>query len=110
MIKYYSRLAEKYGGEIIGYYKNGIYIILNEEMTMEIDSEKINSKKFIISSKPHKQINPGFPIDTLSKEINSGKYYYDIDKTKYDNAIGGGFKEIFIEIIKRMERRGLYVA
>jgi 8-oxo-dGTP diphosphatase len=103
MIKYYSKLAEKYGGEIIGYYKNGICIIINEETIMEIDSEKIKSKKFIISSKSHQKINQGFSLDSLSKEINNGKYFYDIDKTKYDNVIDGGFREIFIEVIKKME-------
>ena len=35
MIEYYSKLAERYDGEIIGYYKNSMYIIINERIMME---------------------------------------------------------------------------
>jgi len=103
MIKYYSKLAEKYGGEIIGYYKNGLYAIINDEIIVENDSDKINSEKFILTSKPHQKSNTGFPLDSLSKEIYSGKYYYDIDKIKYDNLADRGFKEIFIDIMEKMK-------
>jgi 8-oxo-dGTP diphosphatase len=100
MIEYYSKLAEKYGGEIIGYYKNGIYIIINEKKIMEISNEKINSEKFIITSISHKKINEGFPLDSLSKEINSGKYYYDIGNKKYNKLSNEEYKRIFNEVIK----------
>ena len=104
MIQYYSKLAEKHGGEIIGYYKNGICVIINEKIVIEIDSDKIYSKRFILCSKPHQKINEGFPLDSLSKEIDSGKYYYDIEKIKYDNLLSdNGFKEIFVEVIEKMK-------
>jgi 8-oxo-dGTP diphosphatase len=103
MIEYYSKLAKKYGGEIIGYYKNGIYIIINEEKIMEISNEKINSEKFILTSEPHEKIIEGFPLDSLSKEINSGKYYYDIRNNKYNELSDEEYKKIFKEVIENIK-------
>ena len=101
MVNYYSKLAEKYGGELIGYYKNGIYVIINEQTVLEYDG--ICSEKFIISSKPHHIINEGFPLDSLSKELKSGEYYYDLDETKYENDTPNEFKIVFEDVIKKMD-------
>ncbi|GHU75041.1 hypothetical protein FACS189461_0500 [Spirochaetia bacterium] len=103
MITYYSKLAEKYGGEITGYYKNAICIIIDRETIIENDDEKINSERFIITSKPHKKLVEGWPLDSLSKEIKSGKYYHDINR-EMNNNTDEEFNKIFSEIIEnRME-------
>jgi 8-oxo-dGTP diphosphatase len=65
MINYYSNLAKKHGGEIIGYYRNGICIIINEKIAMEMDTENVNSEKFIITERLHQKIIEGFPFDSL---------------------------------------------
>jgi 8-oxo-dGTP diphosphatase len=101
MIKHYSKLAAKYGGEITAYYKNAICIVINEKMIIENDSEKINSEKFIITSKPHKKIVAGWPLDSLSKEIKSGKYYHDLNREMNDNT-AEEFKKIFAEVIEKI--------
>jgi 8-oxo-dGTP diphosphatase len=102
MMEYYSRLADKYGGEITAYYKNAICIIINEETIIENDGKNINSEKFIITSRPHKKRVEGWPLDSLSKEIKSGKYYHDLNRNMNDNT-GEEFKKIFTEVI---EKRG----
>lgn len=81
MIEYYSKLALKYGGEITGYYKNAICIIINGEIMIENDEESINSQKFIMTSIPHKKLVAGWPLDSLSKDIKSGMYCHDMEKT-----------------------------
>jgi 8-oxo-dGTP diphosphatase len=103
MINYYSNLAKKYGGEIIGYYRNGICIIINEKIVMEMDTENLNSEKFIITERPHQKIIEGFPLDSLSKEIKTGKYYYDIEEIKYNKKTDEEYKKLFMEIIRKME-------
>lgn len=55
--------------------------ILNDEEMIDYYS-KLSVKlggKFIIASKPHLKKHIGFPLDSLSVHIKSGKYYMDID-------------------------------
>jgi len=103
MIEYYSRLSEKYGGEIIGYYKNAMYIKINGEINMEKDDGKINTEKFILASKAHQKRIEGWPLDSLSKEIKSGKYYYDINRIWDNKGIEKEYIKIFNEIIEKMK-------
>jgi 8-oxo-dGTP diphosphatase len=104
MITYYSKLAEKYGGEIIGYYKNAICIIIDRETIIENDDEKINSEKFIITSEPHKKLVEGWPLDSLSKDIKSGKYYHDINR-EMNNNTDEEFNKIFSETIEKLKNK-----
>jgi 8-oxo-dGTP diphosphatase len=99
MIEYYTKLAKKYGGEITGYYKNAICIIINENKIIECDNEKISSEHFIITSKPHKKREEGFPLDSISKEIKSKKYYYDINRIMDNKDTEEEYIRIFTEII-----------
>jgi 8-oxo-dGTP diphosphatase len=100
MIEYYSKLAEKYGGEIAGYYKNAMCIIINKEIIIEKDDGKINSEHFILTSKAHQKRVEGWPLDSLSKELKSGKYYYDMNRIPDNKIIEEEYKKIFKEIIE----------
>lgn len=95
MINYYSGLAKNYG-DITAYYKNAICFILDENNVFTDNSDDLENGKFIITSIPHQKRNIGFPIDCLSKNIDSGKYYYDIDENKVQTITG--FKRFFGEI------------
>ena len=106
MIEYYSKLAEKYGGNLIGYYKNGICVIINE--TTIIENDGIYSEKFIITKEQHQKIKEGFPLDSLSIEIKSGKYYYDLNNIKYNNESLNGYINIFKEVIKKIKVEWTY--
>ena len=103
MIEYYSKLAEKYGGEIIGYYKNGMYIKINQEITIEKNDGKIDFEKFILSSKPHPKRVDGWPLDSLSKELKSGQYYYDINRIWDNKYLEEEYGKIFNEIVEKIE-------
>jgi hypothetical protein len=39
----------------------------------------------------------------LSKEIKSGKYYYDMDKIWDNNCVEKEYEKIFNEVIEKME-------
>ena len=103
MIEYYSKLAEKYGGEIIGYYKNGMYIKINQEIAIEKNDGKIDFEKFILSSKPHPKRVDGWPLDSLSKELKSGHYFYDINKIWDNKYLEEEYGKIFNEIVEKIE-------
>ena len=55
------------------------------------------SEKFIITSKPHSTIRKeGFPLDSISLDIATGKYFYDLDENQIDLvAVEDGFLEFF---------------
>lgn len=80
MISYYSGLAAKMGGQLVAYYWNAICLIVDEARVYEYTGDDISSERFLIMSVPHEIMNPGFPIDSLSVHIASGKYYYDMKK------------------------------
>jgi 8-oxo-dGTP diphosphatase len=111
MIEHYSKLANKYGGEIIGYYKNAICIIINYETIIENDSELINSERFILSSIPHKKLVEGWPLDSLSKDIKSGKYCYDIEliDNNIHAIIGIKAEREYLNILNELINKKRYV-
>ncbi|MBK1811918.1 hypothetical protein JHL18_14950 [Clostridium sp. YIM B02505] len=100
MIDYYSNLAAKYGGRLTAYYKNGICLYIDSDHIYKYDGEDICSEKFYIIDKPHKRYREGFPLDTLSVDIETMKYYYDLEDEKSESlGVISGFKEFFIRSI-----------
>jgi 8-oxo-dGTP diphosphatase len=99
MLEYYGNLAGKYGGRLTAYYKNAICLI-TEEKVFRYDGEELNSEKFYIVSKPHATFRKGFPLDSLSVDIKSMKYYYDLDEEGDDSDIIEGFRNFFIRALK----------
>lgn len=97
MLNYYSNLAKKYGGRLVAYYKNAICLVIDEDHIFAYDGDDISSEKFYLVDKSHKIYREGFPLDSLSVEMNSMKYYYDLDDQKSDNlGVIRGFREFFI--------------
>jgi len=62
----------------------------------EYMGEDIASDPFLLVAKPHEKRREGFPLDSLSVHIESGKYYYDFDDyfEKY-SEIDDGFRVFF---------------
>lgn len=60
----------------------------------------MESEKFILTDKPHSTIRKeGFPLDSISLEINTNKYYYDLPEDKLEQvAVEDGFLEFFKNI------------
>lgn len=101
MLTYYSNLAAKYGGKLTAYYKNSICLVMDDNNIYKYDGEDICSEKFYIVDKPHKKYREGFPLDSLSVEIKSMKYYYDLEDNSSENlCIIKGYREFFIRSLK----------
>jgi 8-oxo-dGTP diphosphatase len=97
MLDYYSNLAARYGGMLVAYYKNSICLVMDDKNIYKYDGEDISSEKFYIVDKPHKDYREGFPLDSLSVEIESMKYYYDLEDNKSDNlGVIHGFRSFFV--------------
>lgn len=101
MISYYSDLARQYG-DLTARYKNAICFVMDEEHIYEAMSPSMESETFLITEKPHRILKPGFPLDSLSVDIKSGKYYYDLKDDERDQVEAeDGFAEFFREIMEK---------
>ncbi len=99
MLAYYSGLALKYG-DITARYRNAICLIMDETHIYESMDESLASKRFLITAKPYPYLHPGFPLDSISKEIASGKYYYELQENNADDLVGyEGFQDFFRQIL-----------
>ncbi len=101
MLNYYSNLAGRYGGRLTAYYKNAICLVIDENNIYKYDGEDICSEKFYIVDKPHVKYREGFPLDSISVEIESMKYYYDLEGSKSESlGFIDGFRNFFIRSLK----------
>lgn len=100
MLLYYSELAKTYG-DLTARYKNGICLIIDKEHKYEKMDESLASEPFIITSKPHANRRPGFPLDSLSVDKETGKYYYDLEGGKLEKvAVEDGFLTFFKKVVQ----------
>lgn len=93
-------LAQKYG-TLTAYYKHAICLVLDETQIYEVMDGTTESKRFYITDTPHGFANKGFPIDSLSVDIETGKYYYDLpaqerDKLAVEDGCLGFFKTLVL--------------
>ena len=98
MIEYYSALAIKYGN-LNAKYRNAICLVLDEEHVYCAMEESMASDPFLITSKPHAVRREGFPLDSLSVDIKTGKYFYDLEGTKEDQE-----KEGFLDFFRKVRK------
>ena len=103
MIAYYSSLAKTYGN-LTARYKNAICFVMDVHTIYEAMEESMESKKFILTDKPHSIVKKGFPLDSLSIDIKTGKYYYDLPEEALDQvAVEDGFLDFFNKIFNRIK-------
>lgn len=100
MIKYYSGLAKDYG-KLVARYRNAISLVMDEKHVYEAMEPNMESEKFILTDKPHSTIRKkGFPLDSISLDIRTGKYYYDLPEDKLEQvAVEDGFLEFFKNVL-----------
>lgn len=96
--KYYMAMAKKYGGKIKAYYKNAICLIIDENTIYQYDGKDIWSEEFYIVDSAHSDFEEGFPLDSLSVHIESGKYYNDLEDYESEDSVDNGFRKFFSSI------------
>lgn len=100
MQQYYAGLAKKYGPLTARYY-NAICLIIDDEHIYERMDESLASEAFILTDRIHPIRKKGFPLDSLSIHIPTGKYFYDLDEGEGDKlAVKDGILQFFMEILK----------
>ena len=100
MIDYYSGLVKVYGN-LVARYRNAICFVMDDAHIYEAMEPTMESEKFILTDKPHSTVREeGFPLDSISLDIKTNKYYYDLPEDKLEKvAVEDGFLEFFKNIL-----------
>ena len=100
MIDYYSGLVKAYGN-LVARYRNAICFVMDNTHIYEAMEPSMESEKFILTDKhPSTVRKEGFPLDSISLDIKTNKYYYDLPEDKLEQvAVGDGFLEFFKNIL-----------
>lgn len=100
MIDYYSGLVKAYGN-LMARYRNAICFVMDDTHIYEAMEPSMESEKYILTDKPHSTIRKeGFPLDSISLDIKTNKYYYDLPEDKLEQvAVEDGFLEFFKNIL-----------
>ena len=103
MLEYYSGLAQKYGN-LTARYKNAICFVYNSKQLFESMEPSMESEQFLIAARPHSAIRKkGFPLDSLSIDRKTGKYFYDLPAQKLDQvAVEDGFLQFFERVLEEI--------
>lgn len=94
MLAYYAGLAGRLGGRAVARYRNALYIAFADGRTAELCDDSVASRPFYLLDTPHPRRNPGFPLDSISADIETGRYYYDISTSRADGDLAqeNGFR------------------
>ena len=96
MIEYYGGLAKKYG-DLTARYRNALVLVIDRDHIYEAVEERT---PFLITSELHRVVKEGFPLDSLSVDIATGKYFHDLKKNEVDGlAVGDKFLELFKKVL-----------
>lgn len=95
MQEYYSGLAKIYGN-LTARYCNAICFVKDNHTIHEAMEPSMESERFLLTDRIHPIRKKGFPLDSLSVDIKTGKYYYDLPEASLDQvAVEDGFLEFF---------------
>ncbi|MEA4875213.1 non-canonical purine NTP pyrophosphatase [Anaerorhabdus sp.] len=101
MITYYSNLASKYENGLIARYQNAICLIMDDNHSYTSMDDTLSAGSFRIISKPHGKKVEGFPLDSISVDLKTNTYFFDLkDKTIDKSLINEGFRNFFINALK----------
>lgn len=96
MQEYYCGLARQYGN-LVARYHNAICFIMDENHIYEAMAPSLYSEKFILTDKLHSAIRKkGFPLDSMSVDMKTNKYYYDLEEGELEQfAVEDGVLQFF---------------
>lgn len=107
MLAHYAGLAKKYGN-LKARYRNAVCLVLDEEHIYESMDESLASEYFLLTAVPYSEIrHKGFPLDSLSVDITTGKYFYEMSDERTDQlAVEDGFLQFFGRLKEMWQETG----
>lgn len=100
MVEHYAGLVKMYG-KLTARYRNAICLVMDENRIYQSMDLSIASRPFILTDTPHSTIRKkGFPLDSLSLDVRTGKYYYDLTEEEIERfAAEDGFLLFFEKVL-----------
>ncbi|MCD7863907.1 MAG: hypothetical protein LUG61_10495 [Lachnospiraceae bacterium] len=100
MREYYAGLVKQYGA-LTATYRNAICFVMDENHIYEAMNPSMESEKFLLTDVPHSAIrHKGFPLDSMSIDMKTGKYYYDLAEDDLEQfAVEDGVLRFFEKIL-----------
>lgn len=99
MTEYYAGIARRLGGRCPARYRNAICLILDENRCYEYDGEDIGGEWFWLVDQPVEQREAGFPLDPISVDMNTGKYYAEDSDPGQEDTAREGLRRFFGRIL-----------
>lgn len=87
MIGYYAALVASLGGRIKARYRNAMCVAFPDGRIVERFDDTIASAPFYLVNTPHACRTKGFPLDSLSVDIQSGQYYFDMETARAESDL-----------------------
>ena len=102
MIDYYSKLAGTFNGNCEARYRNAICLIADEKNIFSYSGDDISGERFILSPSRHKMQTEGYPLDSISIHMKSGKYYVEMEGEKDFFGHEAGFRKFFERVLRKI--------
>lgn len=104
-IDYYSKLVHSLGGKVLAYYMDGIAVYNNGEVFTFMETpEASRAKAFYMVDTPSEKRHDGWPLDSLSINVNTNTRFVDGGNNIYDpvkeNIMIGKYRSRVIEFLK----------
>ena len=64
----------------------------------------IATEPFILTATPHTKRVEGFPLDSLSKDIKTGEYYYDLEEREVSTNVEEGLRCFFEQMLDNRKK------
>lgn len=101
MLEHYTKLAARHGNPVARY-RNAICLYVSDRKIYSAMDKDMESKPFILTSIPHSKIRKeGFPLDSISIDIKTGEYFYDLSQEELNSfQVEDGFCRFFTEVME----------
>ena len=104
MIEYYTKLVKEYGGKLKARWVYGMVLITNNE-TYEFNW---SYNDFYLVSEVNKKRNPGYPLDSISIDEKTNKYFVDMTESdRKENDKETSDKEVIEFILNSLKESNL---
>ncbi len=112
MISHYADLIDSLGGRVSAFYLDGVAVYNKGKIFSFMDPDTARKRCFDMVSQPSEGRNPGWPLDSLSLDRETGLYFTESKKlashTSEENIIFGTYRKRITAFLA--EALGLYVA
>lgn len=87
MLEYYQALAHKHGGQLRAAWQNAVCLAAAPEhyLTHVESRELLEQSAFLLVDKPCASRHDGWPLDSLSVNIATGRYYMDEEPARFES-------------------------